>query len=175
MSGRRSSFIEFSGVNLERLSILAKELHRRLPPRVVVGLRGTLGAGKTRLAQAIAQAAGVDVSDVTSPTFTIVQHYHADRLIHHIDAYRLADEDEFFELGGEELLDDDAMILIEWPERIARSLPPGCLNVEIDIEDAGPIGVAGPASESTRRIRFSSDDEGLMVIVREISAMLSEA
>jgi len=171
VNGGESGFIEFSGVNLGRLSIIATELHRRLPTRVVVGLRGSLGAGKTRLAQSIAQAGGVDVADVTSPTFTIVQHYRGDRLIHHIDAYRLADEDEFFELGGYELLDDDAMVLIEWPERIARGLPPGGLNIDIEIEDAGPSGVAGPANDATRRIRFSSEDEGLMNIVGEISRL----
>jgi len=122
-------------VDIARLERLGQSLAQFLPELVVVGLRGTLGAGKTKLVQAIAAASGVDVSTVTSPTFTIVQHYRGSRLIYHIDAYRLADEDEFIELGGEELLEDNAMILIEWPERIAGCLPRNILMIDIEVDE----------------------------------------
>ncbi len=126
--------IEQQHVNLDLLERLANELAKSLPPRVVIGLRGTLGAGKTRFVQMFAQACGIAACDVTSPTFPIVQHYRGDRLIHHIDAYRLADEDEFIELGGEELLEDDATVLIEWPDRISRCLPKDIVMIDIEIE-----------------------------------------
>lgn len=122
-------------VGIERLESLAVALVNTLPLRVVIGLRGTLGAGKTRLAQAIAVASGIDQQQVTSPTFTIVQHYQGTRLIHHIDAYRLADEDEFIELGGEELLEEEATILIEWPERIAQCMPKDVLYIDLKVQD----------------------------------------
>jgi tRNA threonylcarbamoyladenosine biosynthesis protein TsaE len=168
-----SKTVEFSGVTLDGLSQIAAELHSRLPTRVVIALRGTLGAGKTRFAQSIAVAAGIDVADVTSPTFTIVQHYHGQRLIHHIDAYRLADEDEFIELGGEELLESDAMVLIEWPDRVGGCLPRRALSIELEIEgcdgDEGGDFADGSAGNATRTLRLTSQDAGLMQIAREVA------
>lgn len=143
---------ELCNVDIARLERLGQSLAQCLPMRVVVGLRGTLGAGKTKLVQAIAAASGVDVATVTSPTFTIVQHYGGSRLIHHIDAYRLADEDEFIELGGEELLEEDAMILIEWPERIAGCLPRDVLMIDIEVDE----------SPDTRTIRASCSDARIL-------------
>lgn len=179
MNGR--DVVVFPAVDLPRLTKLAELLHERLPEQVVIGLQGTLGAGKTRLAQAIAVAAGIDVSDVTSPTFTLVQHYHGSRSIHHVDAYRLADEDEFAELGGEELLEDQAMVLVEWPQRITRSLPGHCLMLDIEIDEGSdPSAGATPGSHdpnagsATRTIRASSGDGQLMAIMHDIRTVLDE-
>ena len=65
-----------------------------LPPGTTVALCGTLGAGKTRLVQAIAVAYGVPREQVVSPTFVLCQQYHGAREINHLDAYRIRDEDE---------------------------------------------------------------------------------
>lgn len=176
-SNNLSDIVEFQGVTLARLTQIAVELHARLPRRVVIALRGTLGAGKTRFAQSIAVAAGVDVADVTSPTFTIVQHYRGlTRLIHHIDAYRLADEDEFAELGGDELMESDAMILVEWPDRIAGCLPRRVLEIELEIESGSndPAGVASGGANQPRRLRITSSDAGLMRIARELAESIGE-
>src|SRR5690606_2331545 len=127
--------VEFRKVDLQCLRRLAEHLHRHLPRQVVIALRGQLGAGKTRLAQELAVAAGIDAADVTSPTFTPVQHDQGNRKNHHVDADRLADEDEFIELGGEELFDDEAMVLVEWPQRIAPSLPSRTLFLDLEIDD----------------------------------------
>ena len=126
---------QLRNVDVDRLEELAQALVKLLPHRVVIGLRGTLGAGKTRFAQAFALASGIDQRQVTSPTFTIVQHYQGTRRIHHVDAYRLADEDEFIELGGEELLEEDATILVEWPERIARCMPDDAVYIDLSVEE----------------------------------------
>lgn len=140
-------------VDIDRLERLGRELVKVLPARVVIGLRGTLGAGKTRLVQAFAVAASIDQQHVTSPTFTIVQHYLGTRMIHHIDAYRLADEDEFIELGGEELLEEEAMILIEWPERIARCMPRDVLYIDLDVEDDPALRVLTASSSDERLLK----------------------
>ena len=67
-----------------------------LPPQTVVALIGTLGAGKTRLVQAVATALGVPAGSVTSPTFVLVNEYRQGRLpVFHFDTYRLKDDDEF--------------------------------------------------------------------------------
>jgi tRNA threonylcarbamoyladenosine biosynthesis protein TsaE len=107
-----------------------------LPDGTTVALCGTLGAGKTRLVQAIAAAVGVDRRDVLSPTFVLMQEYHGRRTICHIDAYRLRDEDEFMALGPEEYFDGDGLVLVEWADRVEGCLPAD--RVEIRVEVTGP-------------------------------------
>jgi tRNA threonylcarbamoyladenosine biosynthesis protein TsaE len=111
-------------------------LARVLPPGTTVALVGTLGAGKTRLVQAIAAACGVARDEVVSPTFVLSQHYRGTRSINHVDAYRLKDEDEFRELGGDELLSGNAITFVEWADRIADALPDSYIQIEITV--AGP-------------------------------------
>jgi tRNA threonylcarbamoyladenosine biosynthesis protein TsaE len=114
---------------------LGAALAAALPERAVVALNGELGAGKTRLAQAVAAALGVDPRDVVSPTFMLVQEYHGRRAVFHFDAYRLRDEAEFWELGSQEYFAVPGVSLVEWAERV-----PGCLpeeRIEIAIEVTG--------------------------------------
>ena len=107
-----------------------------LPPGTTVALCGTLGAGKTRLVQAIAEALGVERRSVVSPTFVLVQEHRGRRTVYHIDAYRLRDEDEFLALGPEEFFESDGLVLIEWADRVESCLPKD--RVEIHIEVTGP-------------------------------------
>lgn len=112
---------------------LGRLLATNLPASCVVALDGTLGAGKTRLAQEIAVACGVPMEHVTSPTFTLWQTYQGTRTIHHLDAYRIQDEDEFDALGVEECFEADALTLIEWASRIQTCLPANRLTVQLDV------------------------------------------
>lgn len=100
---------------------------------MVVGLTGTLGAGKTRFAQAIAAGFGVARQHVVSPTFVLCQEYEGRRKLYHLDAYRVRDDDEFLQLGVEEMFDSSAWILIEWADRVVDSLPSERLEVEITV------------------------------------------
>jgi len=106
------------------------------PAGAVVALCGTLGAGKTRLVQAVAQAIDVPAGEALSPTFVLIHEYHGRRTIYHIDAYRIKDADEFFELGVEELLDGDGLVMIEWADRVRSSLPDDRLQLTLEV--AGP-------------------------------------
>jgi tRNA threonylcarbamoyladenosine biosynthesis protein TsaE len=117
-------------------------LAAELPPGTTVALCGTLGAGKTRLVQAIAAAFGIPREEVVSPTFVLHQQYRGNRMINHLDAYRVRDEDEFRELGIEELLGNDAITIIEWADRVAGVLPADHVRVEIE--------VTGPTSRRFR-------------------------
>ena len=103
---------------------------------LMLALIGTLGAGKTRLAQAIATACGVDRREVVSPTFVLLNEYHGRRTVYHLDAYRLLSEEELLELGSEELFERDALVLVEWADRVASCLPDE--RIEIRIEPSGP-------------------------------------
>jgi len=108
-------------------------LARALRAGTTIALSGTLGAGKTRLVQALAAALGVPREQVVSPTFVLHQQYPGSRAINHLDAYRLHDEDEFRELGVEELFESDGLTIIEWAERVADALPDDYLQIEIEV------------------------------------------
>jgi tRNA threonylcarbamoyladenosine biosynthesis protein TsaE len=128
--------LTFSAESLDATERLGKALAEVLPPGTTVGLCGTLGAGKTRLVQAIAAASGVPREEVVSPTFVLCHEYHGRRAIYHFDAYRLRDEDEFLALGPEEYFDSPGICLVEWADRVSDCLPPE--RVEIQISVTGP-------------------------------------
>jgi tRNA threonylcarbamoyladenosine biosynthesis protein TsaE len=102
---------------------LGAALADALPAGTTVALIGTLGAGKTRLVQAVAAALGVPREEATSPTFVLVNEYRGRRPVYHFDAYRLRDEDEFIELGPEEYFESDGLTFVEWADRVAGCLP----------------------------------------------------
>jgi tRNA threonylcarbamoyladenosine biosynthesis protein TsaE len=140
---------------------LGKALAECLPPRAVVALVGTLGAGKTRLVQAIAEAVGVDPRVVISPTFVLIHEYHGRLPIYHFDAYRLRDEDEFLQLGPEEYFDREGWTFIEWADRVENCLPRE--RLEIRIEPTGP---------SSRRFQIISIGEQYLPVVQELERRL---
>jgi tRNA threonylcarbamoyladenosine biosynthesis protein TsaE len=100
----------------------------------VVALVGELGAGKTILAKGIATALGVDDADsVTSPTYKVLNQYEGRVLLNHIDAYRLGGAGDFVDIGGEDLLSEDAVSVIEWADRIGNALPRSAILVKIHV------------------------------------------
>jgi tRNA threonylcarbamoyladenosine biosynthesis protein TsaE len=119
----------------EETEAIGERLAGRLKSGSVVALRGKLGAGKTCLAKGIARALGV-TETVTSPTYTIVSEYRGTLPLYHIDAYRLGGDDDFANIGGDELLDGNGVSLVEWSERIPRSLPADAIIIQIEI--SGP-------------------------------------
>ena len=112
---------------------LGHALAAALAPGSVVALNGTLGAGKTRLVQAIAEALGVDRHEVVSPTFVLLQEYHGTRSIYHVDAYRIRDDDDFWQLGMDEYFAAGGLVFIEWAERVARCLPSKIVEITIEV------------------------------------------
>ncbi len=130
------SHFTFDARNEDDTAAFGAALAEILPNGTAVALCGTLGAGKTRLVQAMAEASGVDRRNVVSPTFVLVQEHHGRRTIYHIDAYRLRDEDEFDELGPDEFFDSDGITLVEWADRVEACLPRQ--RVEIHLSVVGP-------------------------------------
>ena len=97
----------------------------------VVALRGELGAGKTCFVQGLAR--GLHASAwATSPTFVLVNEYHGDLPVHHVDAYRVASPAEMVEVGLLELMDGDGVTVIEWAERVEPLLPNRTVHVTIE-------------------------------------------
>ena len=142
----------FQSEDLAATSALGAALADSLPDGSVVGLSGTLGAGKTRLVQAAAVASGVDVRDVTSPTFVLINEYQGHRPIYHFDAYRIRDDDEFLQLGPEEYFDGSGVTFIEWSERVEACLPPERLDILIHVTGETSrrfeIAALGPSYET---------------------------
>ncbi len=93
-------------------------------PPLFLFLRGPLGAGKSVLARSIAHGAGVEGA-VPSPTFNLMFRYPSTRGVQvvHMDLYRLSDPGELWELGWQELGDQDELVLVEWPDRAEGFFP----------------------------------------------------
>jgi tRNA threonylcarbamoyladenosine biosynthesis protein TsaE len=100
---------------------LGQRLVRALPVPSFVALYGGLGAGKTALVRGMGAAVGT--SEVRSPTFTIVHEYETSPRLVHFDAYRLHDAEELFAIGFEDYLAQDAILVLEWAERVPEALP----------------------------------------------------
>lgn len=114
----------------EETIALGEELARALPPRAVVLLIGELGAGKTTLAKGIVSGLGAArPEDVSSPTFTLIHEYGTRPKVYHVDLYRIEHRRELAGLGLDELLERDAVILVEWGERFPELWPADRIEV----------------------------------------------
>jgi tRNA threonylcarbamoyladenosine biosynthesis protein TsaE len=105
-----------------------EEFGRATEPPSVIAVAGDLGAGKTTLIQAICRGFGV-TAPVTSPTFAIVQEYvagppHPGARVYHLDLYRI-DRAALGPLDWDAIVESDALVLVEWPERAEDRFPPG--------------------------------------------------
>lgn len=101
----------------------------------LVVLAGEMGAGKTAFAQGFARGLGID-EPVTSPTFTIVREYAGEQLaLHHLDVYRLDHLREVVDLGLGEMLDEEAVMLVEWGDAVIPALPDEFLEIRITFGD----------------------------------------
>jgi tRNA threonylcarbamoyladenosine biosynthesis protein TsaE len=127
------STFAFRSDSLADTAALGAALAEALPDGSVIALLGTLGAGKTQLVQAVAAASGVNPRDVTSPTFVLINEYRGRRPIYHFDAYRIADDDEFLQLGPEEYFEGRGLTFVEWAERVASCLPSERLEIRITV------------------------------------------
>ncbi len=115
-----------------------EQLGRAVTAPLAIAISGEVGAGKTTLAQAICRGAGVR-DFVTSPTFALVQRYDGPRFpVYHIDLYRLDSARDLVNLGWDDVLRDDALVLIEWPERADDHLPAGALHIELEHHPSDP-------------------------------------
>lgn len=110
-----------------------------LRPGDVVALRGDLGSGKTALTQAIASGMGV-LDPVTSPTFTLVHEYRGAIPLFHFDPYRLDRPEEMVDLGFDDYMQRDGVVVVEWADKIEALLPPERFDIEIAIRDTAEDG-----------------------------------
>lgn len=134
---------------------VAGRLADLLRPGDLILLEGDLGAGKTTFTQGLARALGV-ASAVTSPTFVLMNIYptRAGFDLVHADVYRLDRLSEVTDLAMTEMLDDGAVVVVEWGERAAAALPEEHLRVRIESFDGDHRSVTLEAHGPTWRDRL---------------------
>ena len=125
----------------EETVALGEKLAAELPAKAVVLLIGQLGAGKTTLTKGIVKGLGAArPEDVSSPTFTLIHEYiplphgrgsEAQRVVYHIDLYRLDTPAQVATLGLEEIFDRPAVVLIEWGERFPELMPEKRIEIRL--------------------------------------------
>jgi tRNA threonylcarbamoyladenosine biosynthesis protein TsaE len=127
-----------------------RALGERLGGGASILLFGDLGAGKTAFVRGLASALGVDPSEVSSPTFTLVQEYRGSLTLYHADLYRLTPA-EAGQLGLEEMVGASSQLAVEWAERLPEPMA-GAISVEIETEpdDSRRITIRGASSHSIR-------------------------
>ena len=137
---------------------IGEPLAREAKPGEIYLLEGDLGVGKTVFAKGFALGLGI-TEPITSPTFTIIQEYEQGRLpFYHFDVYRIADEEEMFELGYESYFFGQGVCLIEWASLIQGLLPAECRTIRIEkdlergfdyrrVELVGGIALIGEMTE----------------------------
>jgi tRNA threonylcarbamoyladenosine biosynthesis protein TsaE len=142
--------------DLAATNALGRRLAGLLFPGAVVALVGPLGAGKTHLIRAVAEGLGIsDSRFVSSPTFVLIQEYHARLPIYHFDAYRLTGPAEFLDLGPSEYFEGPGVCLVEWADQVEECLPAEYLRVTLQV-----IG------ETSRRLTLEARGEPYEKVVR---------
>ena len=115
---------------------LSQKLGGLVKQPLIIALRGDLGSGKTAFVQGLARGLEVPAGYyVTSPTFTLINEYPGRLPLVHVDLYRLEKIDDLEDIGLDELLYDQAVIAIEWSEKLTGRQPAGQLLVTMEIID----------------------------------------
>ena len=149
-----------STVDVEGTRALAARLAELTVAGDVVVLLGDLGAGKTAFVKGLVAALG-SPAPVSSPTFTIAQRYDGGRLtVHHLDAYRLSGPEEAADLALDELIDDHAVTVIEWGDRLRGLLPVDRLEIV--------FGFGG--GDDDRELVFEAGGPGWAARLRDLEA-----
>ena len=131
----------------EATEAAGRALAPALVPGTVITLAGDLGAGKTTLVRRVLRGLHI-AGPIKSPTYTLVEPYTVSSLyLYHFDFYRLRDPDEWEAAGFREYFRDDAICLIEWPERAGPLLPVADLQITLEVVDDGRRCTATVQSE----------------------------
>lgn len=132
--------MQFRSQSPEATHAAASKLARAAGGGLVIGLSGPLGAGKTAFVKGLADGLGIAPDQVASPTFVIVSEYPTpagNRLVH-VDLYRLESVAELDSTGFPDLLGPDAIVAVEWADRLPAGLPSDRLELRLERDSAAP-------------------------------------
>ena len=125
---------------------IAQDFAQTLKNGDIVAFEGGLGAGKTHFTKGIAKGLGIEDS-VTSPTFTLINHYQTEnetssiKNLYHFDMYRINGYDDFASTGFHDYLEENGIIIIEWSENIKNYLPRNIIKIELEIINENTRGI----------------------------------
>ncbi len=121
-------------LTFEKINKTAEKLAEYVKSGDVVALIGDLGTGKTTFTKKFAEALGV-TDNLKSPTFNYVLEYFSGRLpLYHFDVYRLGEPEEIYEVGYEDYLGGDGVILIEWADIVMSELPKEYIKITLEYD-----------------------------------------
>lgn len=126
---------------------LGSRIAQSVPEGSIISLRGPLGAGKTIFVKGMAEALGI-TEQITSPTYTLIEQYHGLKDLDHLDLYRLDSVEDFYAIGGEELLYSNSITVIEWSEVIDEILPEMTIFIELKILEDGSRSITIEGGET---------------------------
>jgi tRNA threonylcarbamoyladenosine biosynthesis protein TsaE len=130
---RENVKIEIISNSAEQTFDIARLIGEKLIDGDLLALSGELGSGKTCFTKGLAKGLGVSEEyQITSPTFTLINEYPARCKLYHFDVYRLNDYSEMEDLGYEEYLAGDGVVVIEWAEKIARIIPRDSIFIDFE-------------------------------------------
>ena len=119
-------------LTFDELNNLAEKLADYSSENTVIALIGDLGTGKTTFSQKFARRLGI-TEPIKSPTFNYVLEYLSGRLpLYHFDVYRLGEAEEIYEVGYEDYLNSNGILLIEWANIIESELPKEYIEVKLN-------------------------------------------
>lgn len=139
---------EFVTHSSEETIECGREIGAQLQPPALILLSGDLGAGKTTLTKGIVSGLGAAKEDeVTSPTFTLVHKYAGAVPVYHVDLYRIGNFHDLETLGLEDVFSGQAIVIVEWPEKLAIRTDWPVLRIHLDhvAEDTRRIAIGGEA------------------------------
>lgn len=117
----------------EQTAALAEKLAVAFSPSDLLVLTGPLGSGKTAFVRGLAKGLGLDPTRVNSPSYTFVNEYRGEKRLYHFDLYRINDTSELFEIGWEEYLGREGLVVAEWGEKAGDLLPDNFYHLKFSI------------------------------------------
>jgi tRNA threonylcarbamoyladenosine biosynthesis protein TsaE len=114
--------------------MIAAKVAESLQPNDLLALEGDLGAGKTQFVRGLVKALVGEGRAVSSPTFVLLNIYRTQRFaVYHLDAYRVGGAEDFSAIGFGELLEQNGIVVVEWPSKVKEILPATRINVTFEI------------------------------------------
>jgi tRNA threonylcarbamoyladenosine biosynthesis protein TsaE len=130
---RRGENIGFMSTSADETIAAGRRLARILKDKDLIILTGPLGSGKTTLIKGIAAGFDIPEEDVRSASFTMINEYIGTICLFHFDLYRMKDTSELYQLGWDDYLLRDGIVVVEWGEKAAELLPGRRIHVFLDI------------------------------------------
>jgi tRNA threonylcarbamoyladenosine biosynthesis protein TsaE len=142
---------------------LGKKIGSLIDHPVTIALIGDLGCGKTAFVQGLAQGLGVSADCyITSPTFTLINEYPGRLPLLHVDLYRLEDINDFEDIGLDELLHDQAVIAVEWADKLPDAVFDAYLSMTFEI-----------IADNSRKISIKASGQNERVLIEALETKMN--